>query len=124
MTETVLCPRILRRVMKEIAAYIKPIKLSDVTQALHHLDGLNQVNIVNKVQELGWRKSEDTPYRGVEDGIEEVSHLEVKIYCEDDQVEEVVSTIQKAAHTGLRGDGNIYVSPIEQSVRIKTGERS
>ena len=108
--------------MKEIIAYIKPNKSENVINALHHLDGLNQVNIVNGVQELGWRKSKDLPHRGIEDGRTETTHVEIKIYCEDELLETVISTIREHAYTGLRGDGNIYVSHIERAVQIKTGE--
>lgn len=110
--------------MKEIIAYIKPIKLEKVILALHHLDGLNQVNIVNDVQELGWKKSENMPSRKNEDGTDRVSHVEIKVYCEDQLADEVISIIQEKAHTGLRGDGNIYVSSIEKAVQIGTGKQS
>ena len=109
--------------MKEIIAYIKPQMLPEVTFALHHLEGVSQVKIVQPVQEVGWRKSTEQPYRGQEDGVEEIDQVEIKIYCEDELMESVVSTIQQKAHTGLRGDGNIYVSHIEMTVQISNGER-
>ncbi|MBF0280607.1 MAG: P-II family nitrogen regulator [SAR324 cluster bacterium] len=107
--------------MKEVKAFIKPVKLPEVTHILHHLDGITGVSIV-KVQDLGWRKSKDLPFRGDEDDIEEIPHIKVEVICEDYITEEVITTIEKSAHTGERGDGIIYVSNIEKLIQIKTGK--
>lgn len=108
--------------MKEVKAFIKPVKLPEVTQKLHHLDGITGASLV-QVQDLGWRKSRDVPHRGPEDSIEEIPHIKIEVICEDYIVEEVVSAIEQAAHTGLRGDGIIYVFDIEKVVQIKSGKQ-
>ncbi len=108
--------------MKEIKAFIQPITLPNVTHALHHVEGISGMSVV-QVQDFGWRKSEGMSHRGPEDSVEEIHHVKIEIVCDDDKVEEVISTIEKTAHTGLRGDGFIYVSPVDLAIIIKTGER-
>lgn len=61
--------------------------------------------------------------RIVEDLVEYMPRVKIEIICRDDLVEEIVAIIEKTAHTGLRGDGKIYVTPVETAVRISTGER-
>ncbi|PNU20466.1 transcriptional regulator [Geothermobacter hydrogeniphilus] len=105
--------------MKEIRAYIKRHKLSEVTRALHKVPGLTGLTIVEtRGVGVGWKKGGGT------DGL--VSYqpgLKLEILCCDALVEEVVALIERAAHTGLKGDGKIYVSTIDMAVRISTGER-
>ena len=109
--------------MKEIKAYIKPHKLSDVTLALHHVEGLTGMSVSNvKGFGRGWAK--DSPHSVREDLVDYIPHVKIEIICHDELVEAVVETIRQAAHTGLRGDGKIYVlSRVEDAVRISTGER-
>lgn len=102
--------------MKEIKAYIKPIKLPEITQALHHIDGLTSMHTTNAVTEHTWKRYEESEHRGSEDSIHEVVHTKLEIHCDDDVAEKVVETLHKIMHTGLRGDGNIYVSTIDSAV--------
>jgi len=108
--------------MKEIKAYIKPHKLSVVTLGLHKVEGLTGLSVVD-VKGFGRGKAKDAPNRIVEDQVGYIPHVKIEIVCTDDKVEEIVSVIEKAAHTGLRGDGKIYISSIDDAVRISTGER-
>jgi nitrogen regulatory protein PII len=104
--------------MKEIKAYIKKHKLDEVIRALRKVEGLTGMSVVESCgYGVGWRGSEGGEQIDCRPGVK------VEIVCRKDMVEEVVSTIEKAAHTGLKGDGKIYVSGIEQAVRISTGER-
>jgi len=105
--------------MKEIKAYIKTHKLSDVTLALLHLEDLPGFSIVD-VRGCGQEHIE----RGKDKRMEDVvKHAKIEVVCRDVQVEEIIVAIERNAHTGLRGDGKIYVSTIEQAVSIQTGER-
>ncbi len=106
--------------MKQIQAYIKPHKLSAVTRALHHIEGLTGMSATD-VRGFGRGRAKDSPHRITEDLVDYVPH--VKLEAVDEIVDEVVETIRREAHTGLRGDGKIYVSPVEDAVRISTGER-
>lgn len=108
--------------MKEIKAYIKPHKLSTVTLGLHKIEGLTGLSVTD-VRGFGRGKARDAPSRIVEDQVDYVRHVKIEIVCPDDKVEEIVSVIEKAAHTGLRGDGKIYISTVDDAVRISTGER-
>ena len=108
--------------MKEIRAYIKPHKLADVTRALHKVEGLTGMSVVD-VRGFGRGRAKDSPHRIVEDLVDYIPHAKVEIICRDELVEEIVSTIAKEAHTGLRGDGKIYINPVEDAIRISNGER-
>lgn len=108
--------------MKEIKAYIKPHKLSKVTLALHKVKGLTGMSVVN-VRGFGRGKAKDAPHRIVEDLVDYIPHVKIEIICVDDIVEEIVSIIEKSAHTGLKGDGKIYISEVYDAIRIQTGER-
>lgn len=108
--------------MKEIKAYIKPHKLSAITLALHDVKGLTGMSVVD-VRGFGRGRGKDAPSRIVDELVDYVPHVKIEIVCLDEQVIEIVSLIEQTAHTGLRGDGKIYVSGIEEAVRIQTGER-
>ncbi len=104
--------------MKEIKAYIKKHKLDGVIRALRRIDGLSGMSVIDsRGYGLGW--SDD----GGDALTESRSGVKLEIVCQNDMVDQVVATIEKAAHTGLKGDGKIYVANIEQAVRISTGER-
>ena len=104
--------------MKQVIAYIKPLRLSETTLALHKIEGLTGISVVEcKGYGRGGAKA-------LAEGLTDyLPHTKLEIACTDDKVEEVISTIQKSAHTGLRGDGKIYVLHIETAVRISSGER-
>ena len=108
--------------MKTITAYIKPHKLSDVTLALHQIEGLSGAS-TSEVRGFGRGRAKDAPNSVVYDTLDYLAAIRIEIACSDDLVEQIVSTIESAAHTGLRGDGKIYVNSLEQAVRISTGER-
>ncbi|MEX0599470.1 MAG: P-II family nitrogen regulator [Rhodothermales bacterium] len=109
--------------MKEIRAHVKPHRLSDVTLALHHVDGLTGMS-VSEVKGFGRGHASGEPRSGREDVVDYVLHSRIEIFCRDEMVDDVVEAIRRAAHTGLRGDGKIYVlSHVEDAVRISTGER-
>lgn len=108
--------------MKEIKAYIKPHRLYDVVLSLHKVDGLTGMS-VTKVLGFGRGRAKDDKDRVTEGGVDMVPHLKIEIVCRDDLVEEIVSAIERAAHTGLRGDGKIYLLEVAEAVRISTGER-
>jgi nitrogen regulatory protein P-II 1 len=107
--------------MKEVKAYIKPHKLSQVTLALHKVEGLTGMSVSN-VRGFGRGKARNVPERITEDLVDFVPQVKIEIVCRDELVDEVVSTIEHAARTGLRGDGKIYVSDMIAAVRISTGE--
>jgi len=108
--------------MKEIKAYIKPHKLSDVTMALHKVKGLTGMSVMD-VRGFGRSRAKNAPHRIVEDLIDYVPHVKIEIVCADELADEIVGVIQRAAHTGIRGDGKIYVSSVENAVRIQTNEQ-
>ena len=108
--------------MKQVTAYIKPHKLADVTRALHHIEGLTGASTFD-VKGFGRGRAKNVPHTITEDLVDYVPHVRLEAVCRDEIVEEVVETIRRAAHTGLRGDGKIYVASVEDAVRISTGER-
>ena len=107
--------------MKEIKAYIQPHKLSAVTLALHQVQGLSGMSVVD-VRGFGRGRARNSRQRIVEDLVEYMPRVKIEIICRDELVEEIVAVIEQTAHTGLRGDGKIYVTPVETAVRISTGE--
>lgn len=104
--------------MKEIKAYIKAIKLNDVTKALHEIEGLDGASI-SDVQGFGRGKANSGNYSLDKNPSGLVKHLKLEVVCQDALEETVVNTIHRAAHTGRRGDGKIYVSDVIKSVRIQ-----
>lgn len=108
--------------MKEIKAYIKPHMLSKVTRALQKIEGYTGMSVIN-VQGFGRGRARGGPPRTDEDLLDYSLHMKIEIFCRDENAEEIVSLIEKTAHTGLRGDGKIFVSPVELAIRISSGER-
>jgi nitrogen regulatory protein PII len=104
--------------MKEVKAYIKAFKLHDVTHALHKIDGLDGAS-VSEVRGFGRSKKVTSGFGSEKSPSEFVKHVKIEVVCEDDVEEQVVNAIHKAAHTGLRGDGKIYVSDVNRSIRIE-----
>lgn len=93
-----------------------------MTLALHQVEGLTGLSVTN-VQGFGRGRAKGAPQRIVDDLVEYMPRVKLEIVCRDELVEEVIAAIEKTAHTGLRGDGKIYVTPVEIAVRISTGER-
>jgi len=108
--------------MKEVKAYIKPHKRGAVVHALHRIEGLTGASVV---EARGFGRSGGRSDRhGIEDELELLAaHLQVTVMCRDAEVEEVVGAIVENAHTGLHGDGKVYVLDVADAVRIATGER-
>jgi nitrogen regulatory protein PII len=106
--------------MKQITAIIKPFKLEEVREALTAI-GIEGMT-VTEVKGFGRQKGHTEIYRGAEYVVNLVPKLELKLVVPTDRVEKVVEAIQNSARTGQIGDGKIFVSPIENAVRIRTGE--
>lgn len=108
--------------MKKIEAIIRPFKLDEVKIALVNAGIVGMT--VSEVRGFGRQKGQTERYRGSEYTVEFLQKLKVEIVVEDDNVEMVIEKIISAARTGEIGDGKIFVSPVEQIVRIRTGERN
>ncbi|WP_158745547.1 P-II family nitrogen regulator [Acidisphaera sp. L21] len=107
--------------MKKIEAVIKPFKLDEVKDALHEV-GLQGITVV-EAKGFGRQKGHTELYRGAEYVVDFLPKVKIEVVCEDDVVERAVEAIVVAARTGRIGDGKIFVSNIEEVVRIRTGER-
>ncbi|MGO9387482.1 MAG: P-II family nitrogen regulator [Methanobacterium sp.] len=107
--------------MKEIIAIIRPSKLDDVKQALEDIKchGITVTEVKGRGRQLGITES----YRGSDYRIDLLPKTRLEIIVQDAEVEEVVDAIVKTAQTGDIGDGKIFISPVEDVVRIRTGER-
>ncbi|MFN2367249.1 MAG: P-II family nitrogen regulator [Desulfurivibrionaceae bacterium] len=103
--------------MKEVKAYIAEHKLKSVTRALHKVQGLTGITVINCG---GYGRGLVTT---AEPELGFPPRIKLEVICRDDLVDGVINAIEKSAHTGLKSDGKIYVAPIEQAVRISTGER-
>ena len=106
--------------MKKIEAIIKPFKLDEVKEALHGI-GIQGMT-VTEVKGFGRQKGHTELYRGAEYVVDFLPKVKIEVVVEDRMVERAVEAIQHAAHTGKIGDGKIFVSAVEQVVRIRTGE--
>lgn len=104
--------------MKEIKAYIKEMKREAVTHALHEIEGLQGASFSN-ILGFGRGKEKSSGYSPNFDPSGYVKHVKVEVVCDDNLEALVVAAIHKAAHTGLRGDGRIFVHEVCQSVRIQ-----
>ena len=107
--------------MKKIEAIIKPFKLDEVKDALQEIDV--QGITVSEVKGYGRQNGHTELYRGAEYVVDFVPKIKLETVVEDERVEQVIETIVQTAHTGKIGDGKIFVSPIDDAVRIRTGER-
>lgn len=106
--------------MKKIEAVIKPFKLDEVREALSVI-GVNGLT-VTEVKGFGRQKGHTELYRGAEYVVDFLPKIKLELVLADDMVETAMDAIVKAAHTGKIGDGKIFVSSVEQVVRIRTGE--
>lgn len=106
--------------MKLIVAIIKPYKSDDVREAVSEL-GISGMTLT-EVKGFGRQKGHTELYRGAEYVIDFLPKVKLEIAVEDDQADQVVDAICKAANTGKIGDGKIFVSDLEQTIRIRTGE--
>ena len=106
--------------MKKIDAIIKPFKLDEVREALSEI-GVNGLT-VTEVKGFGRQKGHTELYRGAEYVVDFLPKIKLELVVADDMVDAAMEAIIKAAHTGKIGDGKIFVSSVEQVVRIRTGE--
>jgi nitrogen regulatory protein P-II 1 len=106
--------------MKKIEAIIKPFKLDEVREALSNI-GVNGLT-VTEVKGFGRQKGHTELYRGAEYVVDFLPKIKLELVLTDNMVDAAVDSIIKAAHTGKIGDGKIFVSAVEQVVRIRTGE--
>lgn len=107
--------------MKLITVVLKPFTLPDVRAALEHVNvhGLT----VTEVQGYGQQRGHNEVYRGAEYATDFVPKIKLEILIADDRVDEVANAIVEAAYTGKIGDGKLWVSPVEEVIRVRTGER-
>ena len=106
--------------MKKIEAIIKPFKLDDVKEALHDV-GLQGIT-VTEAKGFGRQKGHTELYRGAEYVVDFLPKVKIEIVLPDELVERAVNAIRNAAQTGRIGDGKIFVSTVEEAIRIRTGE--
>lgn len=108
--------------MKKIEAIIKPFKINELKDALqeHGIQGMTAY----EVRGFGRQKGHSEIYRGSEYQVDFIAKIKVELVVPDDRAEEIVDVILKAARTGEIGDGKVFVSDVNQVVRIRTGERN
>jgi nitrogen regulatory protein P-II 1 len=107
--------------MKKVEAIIKPFKLDEVKDALVEI-GIGGMT-VTEVRGFGQQKGHTEIYRGTEYVIDFLPKVKIEVVVKDEDVEKAIETIMKTAQTGRVGDGKIFVIPVEEVVRIRTGER-
>jgi len=108
--------------LKKVEAIIRPFKLDEVKIALVNAGIVGMT--VSEVRGFGRQKGQTERYRGSEYTVEFLQKLKVEVVIEDEQLDMVVDKIIAAARTGEIGDGKIFISPVEQVVRIRTGEKN
>ena len=106
--------------MKKIEAIIKPFKLDEVKEALHEV-GLQGITVL-EAKGFGRQKGHTELYRGAEYVVDFLPKVKIELFVKDDMLERAVEAIQQAAHTGRIGDGKIFIVPVENAIRVRTGE--
>jgi nitrogen regulatory protein PII len=107
--------------MKKIEAIVKPFKLDDVKEALNEI-GIQGMTI-SEVKGYGRQKGHKEIYRGAEYVVDFIPKVKIEIIVDSERADQVVEAIQQAANTGKIGDGKIFVFPIEEVIRVRTGEK-
>ncbi len=107
--------------MKKIEAIIKPFKLDDVKEAISEIGNFGMT--ISEVKGFGRQKGHTELYRGAEYVIDFLPKIKIEIVVDDELVDKVVEAIATAARTGKVGDGKIFIIPVEDAIRIRTGER-
>ena len=107
--------------MKKIEAIIKPFKLDEVKDALHEV-GLQGITVI-EAKGFGRQKGHTELYRGAEYVVDFLPKVKIELVIPDDILERAVEAIQQAAYTGRIGDGKIFISSIEEAIRVRTGEK-
>ncbi len=111
----------IRCTVKKIEAIIKPFKLDEVKEALHEV-GVQGMT-VTEVRGFGRQKGHTELYRGAEYVVDFLPKVKIEVIVENGQVDDVVEAIQNAARTGRIGDGKIFITSVENVIRVRTGER-
>ncbi len=106
--------------MKKIEAIIKPFKLDEIKESLQDV-GLQGITVI-EAKGFGRQKGHTELYRGAEYVVDFLPKVKIELIVDDAQLETAVEAIQKAAHTGRIGDGKIFISTIDEAIRIRTGE--
>jgi nitrogen regulatory protein P-II 1 len=106
--------------MKKIEAIIKPFKLDEVKEALQEV-GLQGITVI-EAKGFGRQKGHTELYRGAEYVVDFLPKVKIEVVLNDDMLNKAVDAIQKAAKTGRIGDGKIFISSVEEAIRIRTGE--
>ena len=106
--------------MKKIEAYVKPFKLDEVKEALMEV-GVGGISVI-EVKGFGRQKGHTELYRGSEYQVDFLPKVKIEVVVKDDSLDRVVDAITEAARTGQIGDGKLFVSSVEDAVRIRTGE--
>jgi len=109
------------QLMKKIEAIIKPFKLDEVKEALHEV-GIKGITVI-EAKGFGRQKGHTELYRGAEYVVDFLPKVKIEVVIEEALLERAVEAIMQAAHTGRIGDGKIFVSSIDEAIRIRTGER-
>ncbi len=107
--------------MKKIEAIIKPFKLDEVKEALNEI-GIQGIT-VSEVKGFGRQKGHTELYRGAEYVVDFLPKIKMEVVVKEDMVHKVVETITNTARTGRIGDGKIFIIPVDEAVRIRTGEK-
>ena len=107
--------------MKKVEAIIKPFKLDEVRQSLSEI-GISGLTVI-EVRGFGRQKGHTELYRGAEYVVDFLPKVKIEVVVDDSMAERVVDAIQNAAQTGRIGDGKIFISTIDEAIRIRTGER-
>ena len=107
--------------MKKIEAIIKPFKLDEVKEALHEI-GLQGIT-VTEAKGFGRQKGHTELYRGAEYVVDFLPKVKIELVIDDNLVERAVEAIQQSAHTGRIGDGKIFITQVDEAIRVRTGER-
>jgi nitrogen regulatory protein P-II 1 len=108
--------------MKEIKAIIRPSKLLEVTEELHNIDGLPGVT-VSEIKGFGKSRAKNAKDKVIYEMVEFIPRIQLEVVVNDEMVDDVVNVIQKYSHTGNTGDGKIFVSTVDEIVKIRTNER-
>ena len=108
--------------MKEIKAIIRPFKLLEVSQALKTIEGLPGVT-VSEIRGFGKGRAKNAKDKVIYEMVEFMPRVQLEVVLDDEMVDEVINVIQKYSHTGNAGDGKIFVTNVEEIVKIRTNER-
>ena len=109
------------QIMKKIEAIIKPFKLDEVKEALHEV-GIQGITVI-EAKGFGRQKGHTELYRGAEYVVDFLPKVKIEVVIEDTMLETVLEAVQNAAKTGRIGDGKIFISSIDEAIRIRTGEK-